>query len=85
VVRVCQKENFLRAEAQVDYVAVIRDGALQVAERVAAKSPEVAAEQLALRAWGTLDCRQLSLLLAANKLGVIVPPRGRKGQIGLRT
>jgi hypothetical protein len=54
VVRVIKKVNVLRAESEIDYVAVILRCTLQVGERITAKRPEVAADQLTFRAWGIM-------------------------------
>jgi len=63
VVRVIEKVNVLRAEPEMDYVAVRARGELQVGERITAKRSEVSADQLTLRAGGIMgDCQQ-SLLL----------------------
>jgi hypothetical protein len=51
VVRVVEKEDFLRTEAEVHDVAVLLRGLLQVAQSVAPEGSEIAAEQTALRTW----------------------------------
>jgi hypothetical protein len=51
VVRVVEKENILRAETEIDYIAVLARRALQVGKRIAAKGREISAEQFAFRAW----------------------------------
>src|SRR4051812_32623252 len=57
VVRVIEEVNILRAESEIDYVAMRARSLLQVGERVTAKRPEIAADQLTFRAGGTLgDC-----------------------------
>jgi hypothetical protein len=63
VVRVIEKVNVLRAESEIDYVAVLMRGELQVGKRITAKRSEVSADQLTFRAGGIMvDCQQ-SLLL----------------------
>jgi hypothetical protein len=57
VVRMVEEVNVLRAESEMDYVAVLARGLLQVGERIAAKRSEIAADQLTFRAGGIMwDC-----------------------------
>ena len=55
VIRVIEKENVLRAEPEINYVAVLARCPLQIGQSIAAKGCEVAAEQLAFRTWGITE------------------------------
>ena len=67
VVRVIEKVNVLRAEFEMDYVAVFFRGKLQIGKRITAERSEVAAYQLTFRARGIMgDCQQSLLLQPIN-------------------
>jgi hypothetical protein len=58
VIRMIEKENVLRAEAEINYVAVLARRPLQIGQSIAAKGCEVTANQFAFRAGGINECCQ---------------------------
>jgi hypothetical protein len=58
VIRAIEKENVLRAEPEINYIAMLARCPLQIGESIAAKGCEVAAEQFAFRAGGIAKCCQ---------------------------